>query len=502
MARQPFFGRGPAPQIARMDTQAATAPGRNWGAAFESIGQTVGDTLEKFRADKEKKKQQTILGDTVFNQFKDNPEAIGAADEEELRAITNSLGKNPDALNFVTQFRRDAQTARMNEQLIQQRGRLIDSLENEKVNTENLNRFLYQDRTPEVELAESQEGPVPIYKMPGKFAERVKASDSGYSPAGPTINVATGEIDPRTIPAPQAAQPLPERFQALLNSDLSPEAKAQGLAAIKAEAAALAGPEQELDREMRLAAYKDQLGGATGPIDTTASDVTNDAIGRALPLIGDFTTGFGSYLKGIPGTEAKTLDRLLATVRANVGFEKLQAMRKASPTGGALGNVSDKEIQFLQAVLGDLDQANDDVELKYNLKLVQHMFNNIVHGKGNHSFRHPGDPTEAGGQPPAGGATPADIEALRQQIIRKTALGEARATERRESAERLHDQAPDLPPSTDPLIEDLRRQQGADAFRAPMGSPGLPPSTPQPPKPIDEVLKDVDTLIQSFGPGQ
>jgi hypothetical protein len=463
--------------------QAATAPGRNWGAAFESIGQTVGQAVEKHRENKKAKKKERDFIDSFEARISKSPEfakslGLNPDDSVEVRLAGKTYFNNPEARQLsedFSRFQRDAQTARMNEQLIQQRGRLIDSLENEKVNTENLNRFLYQDRTPEVELAESQEGPVPIYKMPGKFAERVKASDSGYSPAGPTINVATGEIDPRTIPAPQAAQPLPERFQALLNSDLSPEAKAQGLAAIKAEAAALAGPEQELQNKMRFELYKNQLGGATGPIDTTASDVTNDAIGRALPLIGDFTTGFGSYLKGIPGTEAKTLDRLLATVRANVGFEKLQAMRKASPTGGALGNVSDKEIQFLQAVLGDLDQANDDVELKYNLKLVQHMFNNIVHGKGNHSFPHPDGQTGAGGQPPAGGATPEDIEALRQQIESKTALEVERAAT-------LEGFFADPPVGSEPA--------------------GLPPSTPQPLKPIGEVLKDADKLIQGFGPGQ
>jgi len=115
MARQPFFGSGPAPQIARMDMGVATAPGRNWSDTFKSIGQTVGDTLEKFRANKEKKKKEKVLGDTVYNLFKDNPEVLGATGEDELRTIANSLGKNPDALNFVTQFQRDAESARVNE---------------------------------------------------------------------------------------------------------------------------------------------------------------------------------------------------------------------------------------------------------------------------------------------------------------------------------------------------------------------------------------------------
>jgi hypothetical protein len=110
MARPPFFGRGPAPQIARMDMHAATAPGRNWGAAFESIGQTVGDTLEKFRANKEKKKKEKAIGDMVFNQFKDNPESVGADNEDELRVISDSIGKHPETLN-VMKFAQTAQAA-------------------------------------------------------------------------------------------------------------------------------------------------------------------------------------------------------------------------------------------------------------------------------------------------------------------------------------------------------------------------------------------------------
>ena len=275
MARTPFFGRGPAPQIARMDMQAATAPGRNWGKAFESIGQTVGDTLEKFRADKEKKKQQTILGDTVFNQFKDNPEAIGAADEEELRAITNSLGKNPDALNFVTQFQRDAQTAEMNEQLMTQREMLIKSLGDKKDLEAGLARFMVGPPKPKaIPSGVTNLDGRQIPTLPGKFASNPypwqiagsalgrhlpqtlypqrRVPEQGFKPTGPSINVVTGEV---TAPTPPIAQPLPERFQALLNSDLSPEAKAQGLAEIKAEAMA----QQKLAAEQGSAALDKQI---------------------------------------------------------------------------------------------------------------------------------------------------------------------------------------------------------------------------------------------------
>jgi hypothetical protein len=63
-------------------------------------------------------------------------------------------------------------------------------------------------------------------------------------------------------------------------------------------------------------------------------------------------------------------------VQANIGFQELAAMRAASPTGGALGQVAVRELEFLQASLGSLDSAQSPDELKKNLKQVKVHFNN------------------------------------------------------------------------------------------------------------------------------
>lgn len=54
MARTPFYGRGPGPQIARMDMQAATAPGRAYGQMFASLGKTAGDAIETYSKNKQR----------------------------------------------------------------------------------------------------------------------------------------------------------------------------------------------------------------------------------------------------------------------------------------------------------------------------------------------------------------------------------------------------------------------------------------------------------------
>jgi len=120
------------------------------------------------------------------------------------------------------------------------------------------------------------------------------------------------------------------------------------------------------------------------------SIVVNDAIDRGLPMIDNFTAGLGgTMLSKIPGTDATDLMKLIDSVKANAGFDKLQAMREASPTGGALGQVSDKEIRFLQSVFGSLDQDQSPKQLKYNLELFRYVYNSMIHGEGGHPYSPP-----------------------------------------------------------------------------------------------------------------
>ena len=61
---------------------------------------------------------------------------------------------------------------------------------------------------------------------------------------------------------------------------------------------------------------------------------------------------------------AKTVE----TVSATIGFDRLQRMRNESPTGGALGQVAVKELDFLQATQGSLSQLQSGPQLLDNLQ--------------------------------------------------------------------------------------------------------------------------------------
>lgn len=108
--------------------------------------------------------------------------------------------------------------------------------------------------------------------------------------------------------------------------------------------------------------------------------IVRDDIARARQLTSDpMATGvIAAVTKDLPFVGAVTpagrLERRINTVKANIGFDKLDEMRQNSPTGGALGNVTEKEIYFLQSVLGDLDNAQTDEDVDYILKRVDDFY--------------------------------------------------------------------------------------------------------------------------------
>lgn len=113
-----------------------------------------------------------------------------------------------------------------------------------------------------------------------------------------------------------------------------------------------------------------------------ASDQANTAltaIDNALGIIPEISTGaFGRALTSfIPGSEARDLNAQLTTVKALIGFDQLQKMREASPTGGALGQVSERELAFLQSVAGSLDTGQSTEQLVGTLGRIKESFQRL-----------------------------------------------------------------------------------------------------------------------------
>jgi hypothetical protein len=98
---------------------------------------------------------------------------------------------------------------------------------------------------------------------------------------------------------------------------------------------------------------------------------TSASVDDILTNVNGWTTGYGGLLANLPQTDARKLRGKLDTLRANIAFNELAAMRAASKTGGALGSVAVRELELLQNSLGNLDQLQDSESLKTELGKIK-----------------------------------------------------------------------------------------------------------------------------------
>lgn len=111
------------------------------------------------------------------------------------------------------------------------------------------------------------------------------------------------------------------------------------------------------------------------------ADTVIRKVDEALGLVGPTTTGLigdlrSTMLGRITGSGAFDLEKTIDTIKANLGFSELQAMREASPTGGALGQVAVQELNMLQSTIASLDKGQDDEIVRRNLEQVKQHFQN------------------------------------------------------------------------------------------------------------------------------
>lgn len=215
--------------------------------------------------------------------------------------------------------------------------------------------------------------------MPKGYIQLPPAPAPGYrnNPDGTQSFIPGGQGDPATIAA-------------------------QNTATERAKANA-AKPEQKVAAATSLAQLKqsDQL--VTGFIDKAIQQ--SDGLGA--------TGWVGKLSEQVPGSPAYALAKTLDTVKANIGFDKLAAMRAASPSGGALGQVSNFEEQLLQSVLGSLDQGQDAATIKQNLtRLKDYMAVNDAQRLQafNQDFGNAQMPAGGSGQPANGSTTSIGVQ--------------------------------------------------------------------------------------------
>lgn len=113
----------------------------------------------------------------------------------------------------------------------------------------------------------------------------------------------------------------------------------------------------------------------------TASDIVTSATQRALGandkrILGGVLGSLAAYNPSTPNAEVY---RQVDVLKANAKVENLQAMRAESPTGGALGSVTEGETKMLADQAGALDPSSPNFErdvLDYTRNLLR-----TIHGR-------------------------------------------------------------------------------------------------------------------------
>jgi len=166
------------------------------------------------------------------------------------------------------------------------------------------------------------------------------------------------------------------------------------------------GSKQE--REAIQAAEKEERKASTKG--TMTSTILN-AAKEARSLADTYSTGVGAaFLQNVPMTDARKVAGNVKVLQAQATIETLNAMRQESPTGGALGNVTERENAMLAAKAGLLDPLSSAEDFKRQLDEYERTLLEIVHGeaKGREIFSQTRS-APAAQQPAAGSMSDDDL---------------------------------------------------------------------------------------------
>lgn len=93
---------------------------------------------------------------------------------------------------------------------------------------------------------------------------------------------------------------------------------------------------------------------------------------------GWFQTGIGADWIGSNTPEGRALRGDLDVIGSNTAFSRLQQMRADSPTGGALGSITERELALLQSTVASLDPGQSDADFQRNMDTIIQRYQGIL----------------------------------------------------------------------------------------------------------------------------
>ena len=394
----------------RVDTtpllQAQIRSSEQMGNAIAGLGRDIGSGIEKFMQNKkEGEAAEMQIGAILQNMSPERQKEIQSGEGELGKSLSKFLSgelgnskkkallgslmtiNTADQLNreeamAAERFKQQQEANELKRQLIQ--GQIDDRLSDRQATDTFFTRLNSQKPTGELNEAGQDD---------------LQRGLAFLAPGPQAIEESRNQL----LQDPQFQQTEPvmgmtgNRFMAQFVNE-SPAVQEKALAFMQANASKPMTPKEEAELKKILLDNRKtelELSDLETPKETykPGPDIMANNINRANDIMDNDgiipATSFGGLLKSVPGTDAHKLGNLLQTIKGNIGFDYLQKMRQDSPTGGALGQVSNQELSTLQSVFGSLEQTQKAEDLKYNLQLLNHVYNNIIHGEGNHNIDHP-----------------------------------------------------------------------------------------------------------------
>lgn len=180
---------------------------------------------------------------------------------------------------------------------------------------------------------------------------------------------AQAQAAPYSVPKAQADAQIAQANASVAPSVAQAEAvKAQAQAAL---AQAQLQQEQAKAKGKPVDSARAELARIIQQIDAIEADATDNG--------GWFETGYtGSMNRERPGTAAYDLAKAISTIDANSAFSKLAQMRSESPTGAALGSVTEKELELLKSTVANLDPNQSQGSFLNNLRIAREHYSGLL----------------------------------------------------------------------------------------------------------------------------
>lgn len=153
------------------------------------------------------------------------------------------------------------------------------------------------------------------------------------------------------------------------------------------KAAALAKKEEGVAQRAAAKAARDAAKAKSATDKVEAARVSNVAdlrstkssLSRLISHPGlSAATGRSAAFPTIPGGEAANFEALIDTIKARLGFAELAKMRANSPSGGALGQISERELKFLQSANQSLDVSQSEEQFVENVRLIDESLDRLL----------------------------------------------------------------------------------------------------------------------------